>query len=318
MHADQLLDASRAAPRGAAARRTGRAACSSSSIALSRAGCSGWSSPMRCSAAMGMRDECDGHRALRLRSPAMIPQTRRLAFAESCLRSAGTLSHDRETHRGRAAPRVGGPGRRERHARIARRSPAPEPARRRISRARLLRQPAPRIIGGEPSYPTCARLPQAVDLAVIVTPAVPCPRPCSTTAASAACAAPSSCPRDFAKAARQARPASARCCRRAPVRPALARPEQPRRDPNRHRPQCRLRRRAPRRQAGSRSCRSRARCARRSLDWARSRHVGFSTVISTGVGDDIDFGESSISSRAMRRPTASCSTWRASATRAAS
>ena len=27
------------------------------------------------------------------------------------------------------------------------------------------------------------------------------------------------------------------------------------------------------------------------LDWAASRHVGFSTVISTGVGDDIDFGE---------------------------
>ncbi len=28
-----------------------------------------------------------------------------------------------------------------------------------------------------------------------------------------------------------------------------------------------------------------------TLDWARSRHVGFSTVISTGVGDDIGFGE---------------------------
>ena len=28
-----------------------------------------------------------------------------------------------------------------------------------------------------------------------------------------------------------------------------------------------------------------------TLDWARSRHVGFSTVISTGVGDDIDFGD---------------------------
>ena len=27
------------------------------------------------------------------------------------------------------------------------------------------------------------------------------------------------------------------------------------------------------------------------LDWAASRHVGFSTVISTGVGDDIEFGE---------------------------
>ena len=27
------------------------------------------------------------------------------------------------------------------------------------------------------------------------------------------------------------------------------------------------------------------------VDWARSRQVGFSTVISTGVGDDIDFGE---------------------------
>jgi acetyltransferase len=27
------------------------------------------------------------------------------------------------------------------------------------------------------------------------------------------------------------------------------------------------------------------------LDWAASRHVGFSTVISTGVGDDIDYGE---------------------------
>ncbi len=28
-----------------------------------------------------------------------------------------------------------------------------------------------------------------------------------------------------------------------------------------------------------------------TLDWARSRHVGFSTVISTGVGDDIGFGD---------------------------
>jgi len=28
-----------------------------------------------------------------------------------------------------------------------------------------------------------------------------------------------------------------------------------------------------------------------TLDWARSRHVGFSTVISTGLGDDIGFGE---------------------------
>jgi acetyltransferase len=28
-----------------------------------------------------------------------------------------------------------------------------------------------------------------------------------------------------------------------------------------------------------------------TLDWARSRHVGFSTVISTGVGDDISFGD---------------------------
>jgi acetyltransferase len=27
------------------------------------------------------------------------------------------------------------------------------------------------------------------------------------------------------------------------------------------------------------------------LDWARARHVGFSTVISTGIGADIDFGE---------------------------
>jgi acetyltransferase len=27
------------------------------------------------------------------------------------------------------------------------------------------------------------------------------------------------------------------------------------------------------------------------LDWAASRHVGFSTVISTGVGDDVDFAE---------------------------
>ena len=28
-----------------------------------------------------------------------------------------------------------------------------------------------------------------------------------------------------------------------------------------------------------------------TLDWARARHVGFSTVISTGIGDDIGFGE---------------------------
>jgi acetyltransferase len=54
------------------------------------------------------------------------------------------------------------------------------------------------------------------------------------------------------------------------------------------------------------------------LDWAESNGIGFSSVISTGASADLDFGEILDYLAYDPRPAASCSTSRASATRAAS
>jgi acetyltransferase len=54
------------------------------------------------------------------------------------------------------------------------------------------------------------------------------------------------------------------------------------------------------------------------LDWAESNGIGFSSVISTGASADLDFGEILDYLAYDQPPRASCSTSRASATRAAS
>jgi len=54
------------------------------------------------------------------------------------------------------------------------------------------------------------------------------------------------------------------------------------------------------------------------LDWAETNGIGFSSVISTGASADLDFGEILATWPPTRRPAASCSTSKASATRAVS
>jgi acetyltransferase len=54
------------------------------------------------------------------------------------------------------------------------------------------------------------------------------------------------------------------------------------------------------------------------LDWAGPRRVGFSAVVSLGAAADVDFGDVLDYLALDPRPRASCSMWRACATRAAS
>ena len=149
--------------------------------------------------------------------------------------------------------------------------------------------PKRRTVHGVHCYPDLASVPEAVDLAVIATPAPTVPALVADCAARGVPAA-IVISAGFSELGAEGRALEAADPRR-PRQDARHRPQLPRRHPPAEQPQRQLRRRRWPRPAASPCSARAAPSARPSSTGPRERHIGFSSFVSVGAMLDVDFAD---------------------------